>query len=330
MNQLYPLKFKPIFKEKLWGGHKLANILNKTTDKKTKLGESWEISSVEGNISVVDNGFLKGNNLSELIEVYMGELTGDSVYSEFGNEFPLLIKIIDAAELLSIQVHPDDQLAFLRHNTHGKTEMWHIIQADEGSKLINGFSEDIEKNVFLDLLANGELDKKLNFEEVEAGDSLYMPAGRVHSIGGGILLAEIQQTSDLTYRIYDWGRVDKDGALRELHLELALDAIDYSKTTERVNKGDKSNKPVTEIVSCPYFTTNYIKLEKFLERDFNLIDSFVVYICTDGEFKISGYGDECFVSKGETVLIPAALKNIELTPVKNSIIIEVFIENNDI
>ena len=328
MSQLYPLKFKPILKEKIWGGNKLAHLLDKGSDQKVKIGESWEVSSVEENVSVVSNGFLSGNNIQELIEVYMGDLIGDSLYELFGNEFPLLIKIIDASELLSLQVHPDDQLAFLRHDTNGKTEMWHIIQSDKGSKIVNGFREVVEKENFLELLAKGELESRLNYVEVEEGNSVYMPAGRVHCICGGILLVEIQQTSDLTYRIYDWKRVDEKGFPRELHLELAIDAIDYSKTIDQVIKSD-SVKPVEEIVACPFFTVNIIKLQKSLERDYNLIDSFVIYVCTDGEFSISGYGDECLIKKGETVLIPAELKNIILTPLKRSKILEVFIESKN-
>ena len=178
MSQLYPLKFKPILKEKIWGGNKLAHLLDKGSDQKVKIGESWEVSSVEENVSVVSNGFLSGNNIQELIEVYMGDLIGDSLYELFGNEFPLLIKIIDASELLSLQVHPDDQLAFLRHDTNGKTEMWHIIQSDKGSKIVNGFREVVEKENFLELLAKGELESRLNYVEVEEGNSVYMPADR--------------------------------------------------------------------------------------------------------------------------------------------------------
>lgn len=329
MSQLYPLKFKPILKEKIWGGNKLAGLMQKTSGKNAKIGESWEISSVEGNYSVVSNGFLSGNNIVELLEVYMGDLLGDSLYEIFGNEFPLLIKIIDASELLSLQVHPDDQLAFLRHDSNGKNEMWHILQADENSKIVNGFREDVKKEDFLELLANGKLDSKLNYVDVEAGDSIYMPARRVHCISGGILLVEIQQTSDLTYRIYDWKRVDEKGIPRELHLELAIDAIDYSKTTDHVIKSDAS-KPDEQIISCPYFTVNQINLKSGIERDYNLIDSFVIYICTEGEFSITGYEEKCLIKKGESVLIPAVLKNITLTPLKSSKILEVFIESKNL
>ena len=329
MSKLYPLKFKPILKEKIWGGNKLAELLDKGSDKQAKMGESWEISSVEGNYSVVSNGFLSGNNIQELIEVYMGDLLGDSLYELFGNDFPLLIKIIDAAELLSLQVHPDDQLAFLRHDSNGKTEMWHILQADENSNIVNGFREEVKKEDFLVLLADGKLDSKLNYVDVEAGDSVFMPASRVHCIGAGILLVEVQQTSDLTYRIYDWKRVDEKGIPRELHLELAIDAIDYSKTADQLIKTDP-NKPEEQIIASPYFTVNQINLKAGIERDYNLIDSFVVYVCTEGEFIISGYGDECLIKKGESVLIPAVLKNITLNPLKSSKILEVFIENKNL
>ncbi len=326
MKQLYPLKFKPILKEKIWGGNKLATLLKKTSNISLRIGESWEISSVEGSISIVRNGFLKGNSITELLEVYMDDLIGGGLYEQFGNEFPLLIKLIDASELLSLQVHPDDQLAFLRHNGFGKTEMWHIIQADEGSRIVNGFKTDVEKDKFLELLAQGELDNKLNYVDVEAGDTIFMPARRVHCICGGILLTEIQQSSDLTYRIYDWKRTDEQGKPRELHLDLAIDAIDYSKNSDKVIKADYKRQPHLPIVSCPYFSANLLNLDKEMERDYNQLDSFVIYICTEGEFNLTGYGDVCKVKKGETVLLPAILKNISLEPIIESKILEVYID----
>jgi len=227
MSHLYPLKFKPIFKDKIWGGNKIKTLLNKDFSPLPNCGESWEISGVQDEISVVSNGFLIGNNLQELIEIYMGDLVGDQVYQKYGIEFPLLIKFIDAHDDLSIQVHPNDKLAMQRHNAYGKTEMWYIIDADRGAKLISGFNTEVTKDAYIKHLENNTLNLILNYEEVKAGDVFFMPAGRVHAIGKGILLTEIQQTSDITYRIYDYNRKGTDGKPRELHTSLALDAIDF-------------------------------------------------------------------------------------------------------
>src|SRR3972149_1007896 len=199
MSHLYPLKFKPIFKDKIWGGDKIKTLLNKDFSPLPNCGESWEISGVQDEISVVSNGFLIGNNLQELIEIYMGDLVGDQVYQKYGIEFPLLIKFIDAHDDLSIQVHPNDKLAMQRHNAYGKTEMWYIIDADRGAKLISGFNTEVTKDAYIKHLENNTLNLILNYEEVKAGDVFFMPAGRVHAIGKGILLTEIQQTSDITY-----------------------------------------------------------------------------------------------------------------------------------
>jgi mannose-6-phosphate isomerase len=203
MNSLYPLKFTPVFKDKIWGGDKLKTILNKDFSDLPNCGESWEISAVQDDISVVSNGFLKGNNLEELIEVYMGDLVGEKVWEKFGCECPLLIKFIDANDNLSIQVHPNDELSAERHDAYGKTEMWYVVQADPGARLISGFSGKINKAEYLKYLGNGHLEDILNYEEVSAGDVFFIPAGRVHAIGKGIVVAEIQQTSDVTYRIFD-------------------------------------------------------------------------------------------------------------------------------
>ena len=211
MQNLYPLKFKPRYYDKIWGGQKLKTALNKDFGKLPNCGESWELSGVSGNISEVSNGFLAGNNLEELIEVYMGDLVGDKVFDRFSVEFPLLIKFIDANDDLSVQVHPDDKLSKERHGAYGKTEMWYVLQADKGAKLNCGFNQPITKETYLTKLENKEIMDVLNFVEVEPGDVFFMPAGRVHAIGKGIMVAEIQQTSDVTYRIYDYDRVDAKG-----------------------------------------------------------------------------------------------------------------------
>ncbi|WP_321517039.1 type I phosphomannose isomerase catalytic subunit [Marinifilum fragile] len=324
---LYPLKFQPILKDKIWGGNKLKTVLNKDFSPLPNAGESWEISGVEGDISVVSNGNLAGNNLEELIEIYMGDLVGDKVYDQFGREFPLLIKFIDANDVLSIQVHPDDKLSKERHNAFGKTEMWYVIEADKGSELIVGFNQEVDKAKYVAKLEEGKLEEILNNEPVKKGSCFFIPAGRVHAIGKGILLAEIQQTSDVTYRMYDWNRTDDQGNPRELHTELAVDAIDYSfEKKYRTDYETEINK-TTELVRCPYFTTNTLEFDKQIEKDYSQLDSFVIYMCLDGNFIIeSEDGITTEVSKGETVLIPAALENVILFPKGKTEILEVYIK----
>ena len=324
MNKLYPLKFEPILKDKIWGGSKLHDILKKEKGS-DKAGESWEISGVQDNISVVSNGFLAGNNLQELIEVYMGDLVGDEVFEKFGIEFPLLIKFIEAHDDLSIQVHPNDLLARERHNSYGKTEMWYILQAEKDARLTVGFNEKINKDIYLRHLKDKTLSKILHEEKVKSGDVVFIPAGRIHAIGAGIVLAEIQQTSDVTYRIYDYDRKDASGHLRELHTDLALDAIDYSLPDHYKIDYERSENKSSEVVVCNYFTTKFLKLNNLVEKDYNLIDSFVIYICVDGKFEIDYNGEETIkVTLGETVLIPADLKELKLKSDQSAEILEVY------
>lgn len=324
---LYPLKFNPILKDKIWGGDKLKTILNKDFAPLPNAGESWEISGVQGEISVISNGFLADNDLQDLIEIYMGDLVGDKVYDQFGIEFPLLIKFIDANDVLSIQVHPDDELSKKRHKAYGKTEMWYVIQAEKDAKLIVGFNKEVDQKEYVDKLEEGKLEEILNHEPVKPGSCFFIPAGRVHAIGKGILLAEIQQTSDITYRMYDFNRKDDQGNPRELHTDLALKAIDYSfEKKYNIEYTAKENES-TSLVRCPYFTTNIIELTHSIDKDYNTLDSFVIYMCLDGAFKIISENDQVTtVTKGETVLIPAVLKNLELIPSPKAQLLEVFIK----
>ncbi len=309
----------------MWGGNKLKNVLKKPTESEIA-GESWEISGVPGNISKVSNGFLADNNLQELIEVYMGDLVGDRIYDEFGVEFPLLIKFIDANDALSIQVHPDDKLAKERHNSKGKTEMWYIMKADENAELIVGFNREVNKEAYLKHLKEKRLMAILNTEPVKEGDVFYLPAGRVHAIGSGILLAEIQQTSDITYRIYDFDRKDTDGNYRELHTDLAVDAIDYTYyKSYRTEKGKLENSPDT-LVECKYFTTNELNLSSRLEKDISHLDSFVIYICLAGSCEIVQPNQEkTSIGAGETVLVPASLNLYSIVPENKVKLLEVYI-----
>lgn len=320
---LYPLKFKPTIKDKIWGGQRLRDVLGKKAS--DRAGESWEISGVPGDISVVENGFLAGNDLQDLVEVYMGDLVGEKVYERFGLRFPLLIKFIDASDFLSIQVHPDDRLAAERHNSYGKTEMWYVVESDRG-QLISGFNREMDRQQYLEHFRKGTLREILNFETVQKGDIFYMPAGRIHAIGAGVLLAEIQQTSDITYRIYDWDRLDDGGNPRELHTELALDAIDFTYQREtRTPCVPVPNSTVTAVDS-PYFTTGIMSLDQPVEKDYNLIDSFVIYMCMEGNAGITYPGGAESIRKGETVLIPAEMKNLAIVPTEASTLLEIFVK----
>ncbi len=314
MSQLYPLKFVPLFQERIWGGDRLKTVLNKTGCTLGRCGESWELSAVEGFVSEVSNGFLAGNNLQELVEIYMGDLVGEKVYDRFGIEFPLLIKFIDAQDDLSVQVHPGDELSRERHNAYGKTEMWYVVDAQPGARLNSGFNQPVDREKYLRYFESGRLTELLHFEEVKPGDAFFIPAGRVHAIGKGLLVAEIQQTSDVTYRIYDYGRKDSNGQERELHSDLALDAIDFSFEKEyKTHYPAVKNQPA-EIVSCDYFTTNVIEFDRPVEKESALLDSFIIYLCIDGSFTIRYEGGEETVGRGETVLVPASLDQFELIP----------------
>jgi len=322
---LYPLKFKPIYKTKIWGGSKLANALNRK-NVPANCGESWEISALEDDMSVVANGFLEGNTLQEIIEIYMDEILGEKIFQVYSIEFPLLVKFINAADKLSIQVHPDDKIAMERHNAFGKTELWYVLEAENNAELITGFATKVTKADYVTKLRNNSLTDILNFEKVKKGDAFFIPAGRVHAICEGILLAEIQQTSDITYRIYDWQRVDNEGNERELHTDLAIDVIDFNIYDSYKTHFKKIENKTSNIIDCDMFTANYLSFSLPISKNYSEIDSFIIYMVTEGEFSIQ-YAENQIVtaSKGETILIPAILKTILLTPSKKSEIIEVYI-----
>ncbi len=327
MSDLYPIKFKPIFHEKIWGGNRMKPVLNKDYGDLPNCGESWEISGVEGFISEVDNGFLAGNDLQELVEIYMGDLVGEKVYKKFGNEFPLLIKFIDAADDLSVQVHPNDELSKIRHNAYGKTEMWYVVDAEKGALINSGFNQEINQEKYLEYFEQGKLMDLLHFDETSPGDVFFIPAGRVHAIGKGALVAEIQQTSDVTYRIFDYNRKDSKGNERELHTELAVDAIDYNFMKDYKTHYKAEKNVSTEIASCNYFTTNILEFNKEIEKDYNQLDSFVIYMNLDGVFKIEYEDGTELVNKGETILIPASLETFLLKPLTDEVkTLEVYIK----
>ncbi len=310
-SKFYPIKFQPILKEKIWGGQKLNSILGKPTQL-SNVGESWEISDVEGDVSVVKNGIFKGQSLKELITTYTSEIVGEKNFKIFGDKFPLLIKFIDAKHDLSIQLHPNDALASKRHNSFGKTEMWYVMQADEDSNLIVGFNQEMNKEIYLKHLEDKTLTQILNFDKVNAGDTYFIEAGRIHAIGAGVLLAEIQQTSDITYRVYDWDRVDSEGNERELHNAIAIDAFDFDMADDfRVHYNALPNQS-NLMVNCPYFNTSFLHITEQVER-MNTKDSFFIYLCVEGEGKIESQNHSETISVGETILIPAALKSYKIT-----------------
>ena len=323
MSALYPLKFQPILKNKIWGGQKLQQLLNKPTTA-TDAGESWEISDVEGDTSVVANGPLEGTSLKTLLETYTSDLLGAKNFRQFGTKFPLLIKFIDAKEDLSVQLHPNDQLAKERHNSFGKTEMWYVLQADTDSNLIVGFNQEMTQELYLKHLEEKTLQSILNFDAVQAGDTYFIEVGRIHAIGAGVLLAEIQQTSDITYRVYDWDRVDADGNERELHNDIALEAFDFDMPDNYRVKYSKNSNTSTELVSCPYFTTNVLDVTETILKE-NTHDSFMIYMCVEGAASVEVDGTVTEISMGETVLIPACIERFSISA-NHAKLLEVYIE----
>ncbi|WP_141226136.1 type I phosphomannose isomerase catalytic subunit [Flavobacterium fluvii] len=307
--KLYPLQFEPILKERIWGGEKLKTILNKPITSKIT-GESWELSTVEGDVSIIANGEHKGKSLTELINDNPDEILGTEVHQQFGKQFPLLFKYLDAREDLSIQVHPNDELAKKRHNSFGKTEMWYVMQADKNSRIIVGFKENSNAEDYLENLKNKTLLSILDDVKVEEGDVFFLETGTVHAIGAGLVIAEIQQTSDITYRLYDFERVDAAGNQRELHVDLALDAINYNKVDTH-KKYDRTPNQSNEVVDCPYFTTNFLPLDGEIPVD-KTGNTFTAYMCVDGSFELECEDTKYQYKKGDTILIPAALKTFIL------------------
>lgn len=318
--KLYPLQFEPILKERIWGGTKLKTYLNKPITSPIT-GESWEISSVENDVSIVSKGILKGKSLNELINKYPESVLGTKVYQQFGKQFPLLFKYLDAREDLSIQVHPNDELAAKRHNSFGKTEMWYVMQADANASLIVGFKEKSSPEAYLKSLKDNTIVQILDTKQVEKGDVFFLETGTVHAIGAGTVIAEIQQTSDITYRIYDFDRVDANGNKRELHVDLALDAINYNVVAAQ-KQYKKVENTSNEMVDCKYFTTNIIPLDGSL--GFNkTAESFRVYMCVEGDFELNINAETYQYKTGDTVLLPAEIIDFEITG--KATVLEIFI-----
>jgi mannose-6-phosphate isomerase len=324
MNDLYPLKFKPIFKEKIWGGNKIQTVFGMNYAPLPNCGEAWVLSGYGDEISQVTNGFLAGNQLDELIEIYMDDLVGEAIYEQYGEKFPLLIKILNSSDWLSIQVHPDDKLAASRHNDLGKTEMWYIADAEPGAQLISGFNREMTPELYLSNLNNGTLKDIMNYEKVHKGDVYFMPAGRVHALGPGLLLFEIQQTSDLTYRIYDFNRLGDDGKPRQLHNDIAIDAIDFKKYSSYRTEYQPAFNKTVPVVESTYFNTSLIHFGMPVVKDYSGLDSFVILQCAEGKCSIEYDGGTETLHPGEVILIPAIMEKIQIMPLVESRILEVY------
>ncbi len=322
----YPIRCTPIIQERIWGGDKLKSLLNKDLGSIENAGESWEISTVEGNVSVISNGLLQGLSLKVALELFGEEIMGREVVRLFGTNFPLLIKFLHSKDDLSIQVHPNDELAKRRHDSFGKTEMWYVLDAEKGSKIISGFNQKISKEEYVKRVKECTLPDVLDSLTTIPGDTFFIPTGRIHALGAGVVLAEVQQTSDITYRIYDYGRKDKNGKTRELHTELALESIDFS-VNKNLNKHVEPipNEP-TEIISCAYFTTNILLIEDSQHFDLSERNCFTIYICVEGYGTLNYKRHSEIINMGETLLLPATLNNFTLSPSsKNFKLLEVFI-----
>jgi len=309
---LYPLKFTPLFKYRIWGGEKLKTALNKNYTEEN-IGESWEISDVSGDETVVADGDLSGKTLRDLTRQFKGNFVGNAVYDKFGEEFPLLIKFIDAKTPLSIQVHPSNEIAKERHNSFGKNEMWYVMQADKNAELIVGFDKKVTREAYKEHLENNTILDVMHHETVKKGDTFYIPTGRVHAIGAGVLLAEIQQTSNITYRIYDYDRVDaKTGEKRELHNNMAIDVLDYEVHENYKSKYHLEKNISNKLVHSPYFKTNILDINSVVEKDYSNIDSFVIYMCVEGAVNLICERKTYTINEGETLLLPASLKKVQL------------------
>lgn len=322
---MYPYLFQPILKEIIWGGTDIRPFKGMTPTQE-KIGESWELSHVDGDFSVVTYGADKGKTIDELIREYGESLLGAGVMKRFGTRFPLLIKFIDARDDLSIQVHPDDVLAEKRHHSFGKTEMWYVIKATPDAALYCGFSQPIDADEYVRRVEDNSIMEVLKRYNVTAGDVFFLPAGRVHAIGAGCFIAEIQQTSNITYRIYDYNRKGADGKGRELHTELAKDAIDYTFQSDYRTHYTPQPGAAVELVQCPYFTTRLLETETPMMRDYATLDSFVVYICMAGSVELrDDNGNELTVSQGQTVLFPATTQSVTLKPAPQAKLLETYI-----
>ncbi|MDR1846626.1 MAG: class I mannose-6-phosphate isomerase [Bacteroidales bacterium] len=313
---LYPLKFTPLMKNKIWGGDKIKSVLGIDFDPLENCGELWVLSGIEGEETPVANGFLEEATLPELIEMYSDELLGEDIFTKYYNAFPLLLKIIDANDDLSIQVHPDDKYAQRQGFLNGKTEMWYIIDS-EGGLITSGFRSQVTKAKVINAIRDNKLTELLNIEPAFADDVFYIPSGTIHAIGKGVLLAEIQQSSDLTYRLYDYDRTDANGNKRELHLADAIEVLDLSSVVSTAKHHYHNHLNHTHnILEAPYFITNavFLNMQEGLCKDYSQLDSCVIYFCVGGSANIQSMNTLSHIKAGETLLLPAIAKDATIFP----------------
>lgn len=329
--QLYPLLFEPNLHTVVWGGNQLRPYKGLGPSDEP-IGESWEVSAVPTSTSIISNGVWAGKDLISVINEQPDAILGQKVYEKYQGKLPLLVKFIDAKRDLSIQVHPNDEMAQREHGKMGKSEMWYVIKADEGAHLYAGFKQEITPEEYQQRIADGTITNVLADHQVKAGDVFYLPAGRVHAICGGILLAEVQQSSDVTYRIFDYNRPGMDGKPRELHTELAAQALDYHvEPNYRTEYIESSNKAV-QIMDSPYFCVRVIEVSKPFHRDLKKYDSFIITMCIEGDCKIHvrNTGEEVLLKQGNSTLIPAAIADYDIIPQSGKTrILDAFIDNMD-
>ena len=362
--KLYPLKFVPIPSRRPWGGSALVKDLGKhfvecdedgnetVLGEDVLIGESWELADMGIEDSVVENGWLAGNTISEIMETYLERIVGENVYNYYGRQFPLLIKFLDINDKLSVQVHPDDEVGAERYDSLGKTEIWYVMDAKPGAKVYAGFNREVSAQEFYDRCHNGTVEEIMNVIYPKAGDAIFVTPGTVHAADGGILIAEIQESSDMTFRLYDWGREFNPATARKLHLEEAIDLIDYNAfdqglyrkgplwgeeaSTEPCHKGEceehthDEGKVVETLVECPQFNVSKLTLTDPLHIYTEKFESFIIYICIDGaaSIQVPGVdenGKECMqnydFAKGETILVPAEMPDFYLVPKDKSTIL---------
>ncbi|MCQ2204772.1 MAG: class I mannose-6-phosphate isomerase [Bacteroidales bacterium] len=329
MVDMYPFLFQPNLHTLVWGGHRLKPMKGLPADDEP-IGESWEVSAVPSSQSIIANGSFAGKSLVEMVETYGDFIIGHANLERYGRQFPLLIKFIDAKRDLSIQVHPNDELAAARHGKLGKTEMWYIIDAEPGACLYSGFSKKITQEEYCQKVADGTITDVLARHTVHKGDVFYIPAGRVHAICGGILLAEVQQSSDVTYRIFDYNRLGLDGRPRELHTELAVDAIDFDVQTDYLTHYRRRFNRPEPVIESPYFKVKMLKVSRKFHRKMFKYDTFVIYMCLKGSCTIRMRGDDSSITLNEnnTALIPACVADYDVIPCeKRTKLLEIYIDN---
>ena len=328
---LYPLLFEPNLHSVVWGGKRICPYKG-IPEKDEPIGESWEISAIPSSTSIISNGIYKGKKLTDIIEQMPAEILGNAVAEKYGNKMPLLVKFIDAEKDLSIQVHPNDEMAQRIHNKFGKTEMWYVIDAKPGSYLYAGFKDNITKEEYKKRIADGTITDVIAKHFVKPGDVFYLPAGRIHAICGGILLAEVQQSSDVTYRIFDYNRPGMDGKPRELHTELAADALNFHVEDEYRTQYATQEERANRVIESPYFSVRVTELSRSFHRNLIKYDSFIICMCIEGDchINISSTGDQILLKEGNSCLIPAAIADYDVVPLNEKTrILDAFIDNKD-